>query len=142
TSQPSRDNGGEDSVSLLPVFEGKPKTERAYLVSHSVNGSFAIRKGNWKLLMCPGSGGWSTPRPRSAWKDKNLHPVQLYDLAADPAETNNLATKHPDQVKSLMKLLLTAINNGRSTPGKPQPNDGDIPAFHKRIKEAYPDIMK
>ena len=142
TGQARKDNGGEDSVSLMPAFEGKPQTSREYLISHSINGSFSIRQGKWKLLLCPGSGGWSEPRPRTAFKDKSLHPVQLIDLDADPGETNNLAEKNPDKVKALMALLKTAIKNGRSTPGKAQANDGDIPAFHQRITEAYPIMAK
>lgn len=138
TKQPTKGNGGEDSVSLLPALEGKPQTERTYLISHSINGSFAIRQGKWKLCMCPGSGGWSAPGPRKAWQDKKLHPVQLFDLDTDPAEKSNLAQKQPEKVKSMMALLKTAIKNGRSTPGKPQQNDGETPAFHKRITEAYP----
>ena len=138
TKQPKKNNAGEDSVSLMPAFKGKTKTERTYLISHSINGSFAIRQGKWKLLMCPGSGGWSSPRPRTAWKNKDLHPVQLFDLEADPSEKTNLAQKHPSKVRGLMLLLQTAIKNGRSTPGTPQQNDGATPPFHKRIIETYP----
>ena len=142
TGQPARPNGGEDSISLVPALEGKPETARDHLISHSMNGAFAIRKGKWKLCMCPGSGGWSQPKPHLALKDKSLHPVQLYDLEADPGEKNNLAQKHPDQVKSLMKLLRTTIKNGRSTPGEPQKNDGAVPPFHKRITEIYPEAAE
>ena len=92
--------------------------------------------------MCPGSGGWSEPRPRTASKDKKLHPVQLFDFDCDPTEKTNLAEKQPEKVKSLMALLNTAIKNGRSTPGKPQKNDGDVPAFNKRITEAYPVVAE
>lgn len=28
----------------------------------------------------------ATAKPNKAWKDTNLHPVQLFDLEADPAE--------------------------------------------------------
>ena len=33
TGQESRDNGGEDSFSLMPAFEGKAKTGRQSLIS-------------------------------------------------------------------------------------------------------------
>ena len=46
-------------------------------IHHSINGSFAIRKGPWKLCLCPGSGGWSSPRPAKALKDKSIAAVVL-----------------------------------------------------------------
>ena len=59
------DHEGEDSYSLLPILEdvNREGPLREATVHHSINGSFAIRKENWKLIMCPGSGGWSFPRP-------------------------------------------------------------------------------
>jgi len=59
------DNAGEDSVSNLPIWDGSSldASVREATVHHSFNGSFSIRKGKWKLEMCPGSGGWSYPRP-------------------------------------------------------------------------------
>ena len=32
---------------------------REDLVHQSIDGSLSIRKGHYKLEMCPGSGGWS-----------------------------------------------------------------------------------
>ena len=138
TNQPKKDNGGEDSVSFAPTFTGATQTERTSLISHSINGSFAIREGKWKLCLCPGSGGWSKPRPRDSLKNKDLYPIQLFDLDTDPAETTNLAQKHPEKVQQLMELLNRSIKNGRSTPGKPQNNDGKLPEFNQRITEIYP----
>lgn len=136
------ETAAEDSFTFLPSLLGKTQDARPYTIHHSINGSFAIRQGKWKLCLCPGSGGWSSPKPNKAWKDTNLHPVQLFDLEADPAEKNNLAEKHPDVVKKLITLTRAAIKNGRSTPGKAQKNDTPVPAFPKRLSEAYPAISE
>lgn len=116
------DHAGEDSVSLLPVLLGTAREPvRDSLVHHSINGSFAIREGKWKLALCPDSGGWSSPRPGSN-AARQLPPVQLYDLSRDPGETNNLASVHPDVVERLTQRLEQFVRNGRSTPGAPQAN--------------------
>ena len=119
-------NAGEDSVSLMPVLRGNAKKPlREAVVHHSINGSFAVRQGKWKLDLCPGSGGWSAPRPGSK-EEKALPPVQLYDMSKDEAERNNEAAAHPDVVRQMTKLLEQYIAKGRSTPGQPQTNDVDI----------------
>lgn len=115
-------NAAEDSVSFLPALVGRPGwTGRQTLVQHSVNGSFAIREGAWKLALCPDSGGWSTPRPGSP-ASKNLPRVQLYNLRRDIGETNNVQAAHPEIVTRLAGLLRRQVNEGRSTPGPPQQN--------------------
>ncbi len=114
-------NAAEDSVSFLPTLLGQTgKPARTTLVSHSINGSFAIRDGSWKLALCPGSGGWSAPRP--GMKDADLPPNQLFDLSSDIGEQTNLQAKHPETVARLTKLLEKYITDGRSTPGEPQKN--------------------
>lgn len=119
------DNEAEDSYNLLPALlkSGYRKTIREATVHHSINGSFTIRKGDWKLLMSAGSGGWSSPKPGK--EEEGLPPTQLYNLKNDPAEKVNLQDKFPDKVKELSSLLSKYIVEGRSTPGKPQKNDGD-----------------
>lgn len=117
---------GEDSVSFLPALLGKKDGPvRTSLISQSVNGSFAIRDGHWKLCLCPGSGGWSPPRPG---RDdvSGLPAFQLYDLASDPGETANLLGEHPDQVAKMKALMEEAIARGRTTPGPGQANDVPI----------------
>ena len=122
------DTAAEDSVSILPVLNGSTQGPiREAVVHHSINGSFAIRKGKWKLAFCPGSGGWTHPRPGKPAELKNLEAhqwVQLFDMQADPAETKNLSAQHPDKVKELTQLAEKTINDGRSTPGAKQQNDG------------------
>ncbi|MEO6244487.1 MAG: arylsulfatase [Opitutaceae bacterium] len=122
----------EDSVSFLPLLRGdkRPAPPRATLINHSAEGRFSIREGRWKLLLWPGSGGWSSPTPApSVWLKTErtdlatLPPFQLYDLAVDPAEKNNLAAAHPEIVQRLGRQMRTIIEQGRSTPGAPQPVD-------------------
>ncbi len=117
------DNAGEDSVSLLPGLLGeKIPQNREAIVHHSINGFFAIRKGKWKLELCPGSGGWSFPQTGKAIK-AGLPMVQLYDLSSDISEKNNLQDKYPEVVKELTELLEQYVESGRSTPGIRQKND-------------------
>ena len=59
------ESGGEDSVSFLPALLGEATEPiRTSIVSQSIGGQFAIRDGNWKLCLCPGSGGWSDTAAR------------------------------------------------------------------------------
>lgn len=117
------DNAGEDSVSLLPALLGTAQVPlRGSVVHHSINGSFAIRQGNWKLELCADSGGWSAPKPGSR-EAKALPDTQLYDLSADIAETKNVHAEHPEIVARMTQALEQIITTGRSTPGSPQSND-------------------
>lgn len=120
------EDAGEDSVSFLPVLLGTADDPvRTSLVSQSVNGSFAIRDGQWKLALCPGSGGWSFPRPGRD-NDSELPRYQLFDLASDPGEQTNLADRHPDRVKAMKAAMEQAIARGRTTAGPVQQNDTAI----------------
>jgi len=119
------DNEGEDSYSLMPLFENKELqgSFREATVHHSINGNFAIRKGDWKLIMCGGSGGWSYPLPEDTAALDSLPKIQLYDIRNDPGETTNLQAKNTEKVIELKALLSKYIRDGRSTPGKIQVND-------------------
>jgi arylsulfatase A-like enzyme len=118
------DNEAPDSVSMLPALLGKTDAPlREATVHHSIDGAFAIRKGPWKLLLCPDSGGWSEPKKKTAAK-LGRKGFQLYNLASDPDETVNVQAEHPDIVNDLKALLTRYVKEGRSTPGAIQKNDG------------------
>jgi len=118
------DASGVDAISFLPSLKDPAYTgDRKAIVHHSINGTFAIREGNWKLALCPGSGGWSPPKGKNL---RGLPPVQLYDLSNDISETTNLQDKYPQKVKALTDLLQSYVDNGRSTKGKNQKNDREI----------------
>lgn len=121
------DNEAEDSYNLLPAIlnpEDKKIISEA-TVSHSINGSFTIRQGDWKLLLAAGSGGWSSPKPGK--EEEGLPPVQLYNLKSDPSEKVNVQDKYPEVVHKLTALLKKYIVEGRSTAGEIQENDGKYP---------------
>ena len=108
---------------MVPLFskETHDNYKRSYTIHHSINGSFAIRKGNYKFIFCPGSGGWSTPKPFNN-ETNNLPKFQLYNLDNDPSESNNLYGKLPELEKELISIFKNAINNGRTTKGPVQEN--------------------
>jgi len=122
------ETAAEDSFSFLPLLRGEKQWARTAIISHSAEGRFAIQAGPWKLLLWPGSGGWSAPTPKpSVWLKvertdlATLPSFQLYHLAIDPAEKQNLAAAHPEIVQRLGRQLRADIERGRSTPGAPQP---------------------
>lgn len=122
------DNAGEDSISLLPAFEGATRGPRhEAVVHHSGGGRFSLRQGKWKLELCPGSGnnkGLPTSDPSDSKAIKlGLPAVQLYDMSRDDTEKINVEKEHPEIVRRLTALLEHYVNEGRSTPGAPQKND-------------------
>ncbi len=71
---------------MLPILLGqteKPLHEALFFCDGS--GQWAVRAGKWKLLSRRGS-------------------LELYNLDIDIGETNNLASKEPDQLKRLKAL--------------------------------------
>ncbi len=114
----------EDSYSIVPALtqERLESPIREATVMHSSDGRFAIRKGDWKLILWAGSGGWAYPATEEDMK--GLPKFQLYNLKKDPSEKSNLVSRNPKRVKDLKALLEKYIVDGRSTSGTPQKNDG------------------
>ena len=122
------DTAAEDSSSLLALLRGgtRRRVAKPWCIIPPMGNSRS--PGEWKLILAPGSGGWSPPtRNPSPWTQPKadsfdgLPPFQLYDLAADPKETTNLAGRHPEIVQRLGKLMRSTVERGRSTPGASQP---------------------
>ena len=115
--EPLSDDFAQDSYNILPALLGEQydKPIREATVHHSIDGSFSIRQGKWKLELCAGSGGWSKPGNQMAG-NMGLPEIQLYDLSVDIKEENNLYDQYPEIVKGLSKLLQKYIDDGRSVP--------------------------
>jgi arylsulfatase A-like enzyme len=76
-----------DGMNVWPtISEGRPspRTEVVYNIEVFRAG---IRQGDWKLI-------WRAPLPSV---------VELYDIAKDPSEKQNLAAQYPDTVATLQK---------------------------------------
>ncbi|MBM3768837.1 MAG: hypothetical protein FJW32_25935, partial [Acidobacteria bacterium] len=102
---------GEDSYDIRPaLFKDKlAKPIREATVVHNADGVFAIRQGQWKMIeKLTDRAGLAR-----AWGKEGAE-THLYDLVADPYEKTDLASKRPEVVERLAKLLNTYRDRGWS----------------------------
>ncbi len=79
-----------------------PHADRV-IVHHSGFGVFSLRAGSWKYVSeSAGSGGW--PPPGGTFPVPGS-PGQLYDLAVDPQETQNLFNSRPDHARHYQEMI-------------------------------------
>ena len=92
---PDKING----ISFLPTLLGnedeQEKHEYLYWEFHERGGRKALRKGDWKLI------NYNVFVPEKTT-------VELYNIAADPGEQNNVAKANPEIVKKLTDLMESA----------------------------------
>ena len=100
------EDAAEDSFSLLPVLRGKESQvvgrERVFILGNGKDSSVAVCGGKWKLIV------------RYGVDQERGH--ELYDLAQDPGEIDNLATEYPEVVKQLAGAYHDAEAAGRTRP--------------------------
>jgi len=96
TTPPENPNG----ISVLPTLLGR-KQDPHELLYWEIHHPFqqAVRMGRWKAI-------------RFGTKE----PLQLYDVLADPGETNDLAAEHADVVEKIEVHLATARTDSRYYP--------------------------
>ena len=96
--EPPADLEGTSLVPMIESADGSGGPEWVFLQSgYDVPPQLAVRHGRWKLVHL------RTARSREKFGPE----FQLYDVVADPGETNNVAEAHPD-VTEKMKVALAA----------------------------------
>jgi arylsulfatase A len=97
------EGAAEDSFSFLPYLLGKSRpTPRPPVIHHSAAGMFAIRDGQWKLVLGNGSGGREKPRGKPF-----APPYQLFDLVRDVSEQVDAIARQPDIASRLEEACST-----------------------------------
>ncbi|MBI5821934.1 MAG: sulfatase [Verrucomicrobia bacterium] len=111
-----------DGISFVPALRGQPLNREAifchfphYVPIVSTVPSAYVRKGDWKLIrnFCD--------------NDDQSDRLELYNLADDLGETNNLAAKMPEKAKDLNALLGKFLADSHAVVPKPNPDYRPLP---------------
>jgi len=120
-------DAAEDSWDLRPALFGTAAGHpvRGATVLHGGGGKFAIRQGEWVFIDSrSGEGNGANGEPQWLKDERGYQPNQaageLYNLAADLPQRDNLYSAHPEVVHRLKALLTKYQTEGRSTPGPAQ----------------------
>lgn len=94
-----------DGISILPLLTGKkqPAHNYFYWEFHENGGRQAVRWKDWKAVKL------------NVNKNANS-PVELYNLAIDPSEQNNVAAKYPAIAKQLNGFMKEAHKPDKNWP--------------------------
>ena len=87
-----------DGLSMVPVLTGQgTQLEHDYLYweFHEQGGKQAIRKGPWKAV-------------RFNVRENRNSPIELYNLADDPAEESDISDEHPEIIEEMERIFREA----------------------------------
>lgn len=90
--------GDIDGISMVPALTGNGYQEehgRLYWEFHEKGGRVALREGDWKAVRY------------DVFENPNSQ-IELYNLAEDPGETNNVVKEYPEVERRMDALLRTA----------------------------------
>lgn len=89
-----------DGISFAPTLLGRRQAPRSLLYRESpgYGGQQCVRVGDWKAIRRN-----LNPAPRA--RDQKPGEIELYNLANDPSETNDVASTNPEVVAMLHDIL-------------------------------------
>lgn len=107
--RPLPESAGPDSYDLSPTLLGyKVAPVKRALILQTGSNRLAFRLGEWKIVS-------TVP---TEWHGDVAHlpleAMELYHLAEDPGETNDLAGENPEKAAALHRELLRLIREGRT----------------------------
>ncbi|MES2594018.1 MAG: arylsulfatase [Verrucomicrobiota bacterium] len=110
---PKASEAAEDSRDVSKAWLGTKYEDsiRQDVIVHGSDGTFAIRKGQWKWIEGVPA---DDVKPAAKKARANQMKRMLYDLKADAAETTDVSAQHPEVVKELETLLNRYRNGGYS----------------------------
>ena len=109
THQELKPEDASDSFDHLSAFLGKSTTGREYVIQQSLGNTLSVVHGDWKYIE-PSKG--ARVSAHSKIELGNDPEKQLYNLAQDAGETDNVALAHPDKVSAL-EAHLAMVREGR-----------------------------
>ena len=116
---------GGDGQSLVPILRGSQLEgpgERTLIFESAHNHQIAIRKNDWKLI-------WSINQEHRFLESD----PELFNLADDPGELNNLVDEHPEIVAELRPQIEAWIELGVVT-------DRDQPTMNSEALQGIEDL--
>ena len=110
---------GQDLQAIL--LEGQTAPEREILLNSSPYAG-ALRKGDWKIVLNGSIGSGGTPKDETITKSSRPK-IELFDLASDPGERNDLSTARPEKVQELLERYWFYAEQAVPPLLKPRPDD-------------------
>lgn len=110
TGQDLNPEDAPDSFNELDTWLGQNKEGRDYVVEYGVK-TLAIKQGKWKYIV---PAGGETYWPNTNTELGNSKDEQLYDMSKDINERKNMASLHPDLVRSLYTTI-QVVKNSKKT---------------------------
>ncbi|TKG94121.1 N-acetylgalactosamine 6-sulfate sulfatase [Puteibacter caeruleilacunae] len=96
-----------DGVSLIDILKGKQQKRNKHIGFQYNGHKQKVMIGErYKLVKNEGKA-----RPKSDNGSTPIAAVELYDIVNDPSETKNIASNHPEIVKSMMKELKAFVES-------------------------------
>lgn len=119
---------GKSWMKVLAGEAESPRTQQDYL-AWELFGNRAVRQGDWKLR-------WQIePMGKSDW--------ELFNLAADPAERNDIAAQHPEKLKELLALWDDYVKKNNVILPSRSPFEGisDVLPMRFPVEAGYPPLV-
>ncbi len=132
-----------DGKDLWPVLTANQPSPHEHILLNATPTGGAIRAGNWKLVIrgarsavdeAANARPSETPGSEDSGRRNLRGQVELFNLAEDLAEQDNLADQYPERVKQLTDLLQTYQQVAVPPRNKPRSKDFRVPEIWGQSK--------